>query len=126
MRDIMFRYYSHYADGGIAVDECTLQEIEDGAFKKPFLSGIFARVQYTGLKDANGVMIFEGDIVSGVYTKPTPVEWGECDASIQGSVSDVPLLAFHIGGFPLCLDQDYEVVGNIYQNKDLLAPAGET
>jgi hypothetical protein len=67
MREVKFRYYSKYSDGSIATDEKTLIEIEGGYFRKPFLSGIFARVEFTGLKDKKGKEIYEGDIVNVPY-----------------------------------------------------------
>ena len=76
-------------------------------------------MQYTGLKDKNGVEIYEGDIVKWGEFK-MEIFWGEdigigygfCWRNIRGNGS------YHesMTGF---IDE-YEVIGNIYENKELL------
>ncbi len=135
MREIKFRLPIYYKDNkayrfhywgfikepwglvfvGIPIDPKTAQEIEQ---------------QWTGLKDQYGVEIYEGEIVekwnhcslldrlSPLYNKgvgyykslTTTVKWSE-----QG-------LNYNI--YPHHNDSYWEVIGNIYENKELLDGKG--
>ena len=73
--------------------------------------------QYTGLTDKNGTKIFEGDIVRGVYIKTG----GEVFV-ISGAIK-YALDRFQIWGkyvVDLRDVQDVKVIGNIYDNSELL------
>ena len=116
MREIKFRMY--YKDK--LIEELTLEEIAD----KCEFHWDPERVkvcQYTGLKDKNGKEIYEGDIFV-VPSLPWRhlVEWEHgCWMATQINNSrrsrpDVRSL-FSAGSI-------YEVIGNIYENGDLIDP----
>jgi len=72
-------------------------------------------MQSTGLKDKNGVEIFEGDIIVWEYSeKPQEVFW---DNSICGFSTK----HYHLWRTV----KKVKVIGNIYENPELLEPANE-
>jgi len=92
---------------------------EDIPFSNANIKDDYELMQYTGLKDKNGKEIYEGDIIK--FTPKNPFSKGEISyheiTFIQGR--------FCISGTGLTLieglnEDIIEVVGNIYQNPELL------
>ena len=80
--------------------------------------------QYTGLKDQQGVEIFEGDIIKN---KRAGIGYIVFLIQEAGYVVVLPKRDYRLGhrntGESYQLAVDHEVIGNIYENQDLLEVA---
>jgi uncharacterized phage protein (TIGR01671 family) len=92
-----------------------------------FNDALLKRRRDSGVKDKHGVPILEGDILRAFYNESYPV--------INGAVTYATdlgafVLSASIGGMPwrsqnLRDAAEWEVIGNVFQNGELLSQAGE-
>ena len=75
----------------------------------------YTLMQYTGLKDKNGVEIYEGDIVRYSNDKPYQVFFKECCFCFYLPANN------HILRLRVFNEKNkYEVIGNIHENPELI------
>ena len=125
MREIKFRFWDKsrkkftdygaiHIDGNLMARSATFGGLYDFADEEMEESIIIQ--QYTGLKDRNGVEIYEGDVITqDGYTQH--VQWSDMGA--WWALVNIPNV--HSGNHLSALDFDEcEVIGNIYKNPELL------
>jgi uncharacterized phage protein (TIGR01671 family) len=112
MREFKFRAFYYKEKRMLDWEELRLDEMREVIYIfENKLSDVSPMMQYTGLKDKNGKEIYESDILSD----GTVIEYGEsscgCCSIIHGY--DLGLKNDPYYGLP-------EVIGNLYENPELL------
>jgi uncharacterized phage protein (TIGR01671 family) len=73
--------------------------------------------QFTGLKDKNGVEIFEGDIIQYDCYDIGDNEWYQNKEEVKFTIDDLFLLNAEMHHY---WSKNFEIIGNIHSNPELL------
>ena len=119
MREILFRgkkidndkwtygfYFEHSIDGQ-KYSYIKYQTFDEGFVTNEVVADTVG--QFTGLCDKNGKKIFEGDIVESPRGTQGFIEWQNAECAFLVNIGD---------DWQTMDDCTYEVVGNIYDNKE--------
>ena len=130
MREIIFR--GKRMDNGEWVEGFYISHLNACHYIIPFCTGGFEAMdnsfyvhkwfdvdpstigQYTGLKDKNGKMIWEGDILSLRTGRPHVVRFKDGTFILEDSA------------IPMSFAIKFEIIGNIYDNPELLKEEART
>ncbi|MGT2829586.1 YopX family protein [Streptococcus hillyeri] len=111
------------SEGGLYTPESPFKEDREKTWGYPIArQERFVIMQSTGLKDKNGVEIFEGDVVLWNGWKKIEVSFGS--QTVEENFGDIRIFqGFNLyldGVYPEPVMSTFEVIGNIYENPELL------
>ena len=127
MRDIKFSYIYQHDDTGRMLNKIfDIHEIELEQMDECFIEGytLIARRQFTGLFDKQGVEIYEGDLLK------VELDWGYGLAKITVEIyfKDGCFRAKALNSHEdtLLIELPYfDIIGNIYENSEMLEKGNE-
>lgn len=117
-REIKFRAWSELQDKMITWEDLLRGDGIAGKMSEMFTDGTIL-MQYTGLKDKNGVEIYEGDILkreAGELMKGE--QWREIIREVRWNNGSFIYADWKLGEF--IADNEVEIIGNIHEHPHLL------
>lgn len=120
MREIKFKFFNK--ETKIMSCDYTIEHLCNGYFDSNGDDNSFEKLQYTGLKDKNGVEIYEGDIVSIMDCEPSLYKICYWEQNFKWGVEYIgnDKTNWQEEGMEEFDSESFEVIGNIYENKELL------
>ena len=91
-----------------------------------FGNGLFITMQSTGMKDKNGKLIYGKDIIRFYFDNDeiiAVIEWDNDVCRFYLNTTDY-FKDKYVTDYEIVKQEEYEIIGNIYENKELLESEG--